>query len=84
MDKYPAPLEFLSHRHTLAWLLVPVMFLPIAMAILFLFSQIFALVNDTISASALLWSALALCILWCFSFVLLLLCTVFFLLQEDM
>ena len=83
MDRLPAPLDFLAQRQTLAWLLVPVMFLPVAMAVLFLFSQVFALLNDAISASALNWTALALCILWCLSLVSLLLCTVFFLLQEE-
>ena len=83
MDRFPAPLEILTHRQTLSWLLVPVMFLPIAVAILFLFGRVFALLNDTISASALDWTALALCILWCGSLVLLLLCTVFLLLSEE-
>ena len=83
MDRFPTPLEFLTHRQTLSWLLVPVMFLPIVAVILFLFSRIFALLNDTISASALDWTALALCILWCVSLVLLLLCTVFLLLREE-
>ena len=84
MDRLPAPLEFLTDRRTLAWLLVPVMFLPIGVVILFLFGRVFALLSDTFSASALDWSALALCILWCVSLVLLLLCTAFLLLREGL
>ena len=82
MDRLPDPLELLTRRQTLSWLLVPVMFLPIVLAILFLFGRVFALLNDTISASALDWTALVLCILWCVSLVLLLLCTVLLLLRD--
>jgi len=83
MDRLPAPLEFLANRQTLAWLLVPVMFLPIGITLLFLFGRIFALLGDAISASILDWSALALSILWCLSLVLLLLCAVLILLWEE-
>ena len=82
MDRIPAPLELLTDRRTLAWLLVPVMFFPIGMAILFLFAQIFALLNDTLSASILVGTALALGILWCVSLVLLLICAALLLLCE--
>ena len=82
MDRFPAPLEVLTNRQTLAWLLVPVMFLPIVITILFLFGQVFALFGDTISASVLNWAALAFCVFWCVSLVLLLLCTVFMVLWE--
>jgi len=83
MDRFPAPLELLTDRRTLAWLLVPVLFLPIGVAILFLFGRVFAMLNDAFSASVLDWTALALCILWCLSLVLLLLCTAFLLLLEE-
>ena len=83
MDRFPTSLEFLTRRQTLSWLLVPVLFLPIVVAILFLFGRIFALLNDTVSASAIDWTALALCILWCVSLVLLLLCAVFRLLIKE-
>jgi uncharacterized membrane protein len=82
MDRFPAPLEILANRQTLAWLLVPVMFLPVGVTILFLFGRVFALLGDAISASALDWTALALSIFWCLSLILLLLCTVFMLLRE--
>ena len=82
MDRFPAPLEVLTNRQTLAWLLVPVMLLPVGITILFLFARVFALLGDTISAAALDWTALALGILWCLSLILLLLCTVFTLLGE--
>jgi len=82
MDRLPTPLEVLTNRQTLAWLLVPVTLLPIGITILFLFGRFFALLGDVISAAALDWTALALCILWCLSLVLLLLCTVFTLLGE--
>jgi hypothetical protein len=83
MDRFPAPLEFLAHRQTIAWLLVPVLFLPVGITILFLFARTFALLTDTISASVLDWTALVLCILWFLSLVLLLLCVVFRLLLEE-
>jgi len=83
MDRFPAPFEFLASRQTLLWLLVPVIFLPIGTTILFLFGRIFALLSDSFSASVLDWTALALCILWCLSLVLLLLCIVFLLLREE-
>ena len=83
MDHFPAPLEFLAHRRMLSWLLVPVMLLPLAMTILFLFGRVFALLNDSFSALILDWTALALCILWCLALVLLLLCTVLLLLREE-
>ena len=83
MDRFPTPLEFLARRYTLSWLLVPVMLLPIGTTILFLFGQVFALLNDTLSASILHGTALVLCILWCLSLVLLVLCTVLVLLQEE-
>jgi len=82
MDRFSAPLDVLTNRQTLAWLLVPVVFLPIGITMLFLFGRVFALLGDAISAAALDWTALALCILWCLSLVLLLLCTVFVLLRE--
>ncbi|MCL2710184.1 MAG: hypothetical protein FWE95_04820 [Planctomycetaceae bacterium] len=80
MDRFPAPLEVLTNRQTLAWLLVPVLMLPIGITMLFLFGRLFALLGDVISAAALDYTALALGILWCLSLVLLLLCTVFTLL----
>lgn len=83
MDRFPAPLDVLTNRQTLSWLLVPVMFLPIGITILFLFGRIFALLGDAISASVLDWTALILCILWCLSLVLLLLCAVFLLLAKE-
>jgi predicted ferric reductase len=83
MDRFPAPLDFLTHRQTLAWLLVPVLFFPIAATILSIFGRIFALLNDTLSASILDYTALALALLWCLSLVLLLLCAVFRLLREE-
>ena len=83
MDRFPAPLDFLAHRHTLAWLLVPVMLLPIGTTILFLFGQVFALLNDTISALVLHWTALVLSVLWCLALVLLVLCAVLVLLREE-
>jgi len=82
MDRFPASLEFLAHQRTLSWLLVPVMVLPIGITILFLFGRVFALLHDTFSASVLDWTALALCILWCLSLILLLLCAVLMLLRE--
>jgi len=81
MGHFLSPLELFTNKHTLAWLLVPVMFLPISVTILFLFSRIFALLGDAFSASILDWTALMLCILWCFSLILLLLCTVLLLLN---
>ena len=81
MDR--VPLEFLANRRTLAWLLVPVMLLPVGTTILFFFGRVFALLNDSFSASVLDWTALALCILWCLTLILLLLCTVLVLLQEE-
>jgi len=83
MDHFPAPIEFLAHRRTLAWLLVPVMMLPVAATILFIFGRVFALLNDVFSASILDWTALTLGILWFLSLVLLLLCTVLLLLREE-
>ena len=83
MDRFPNPFDFLASRQVLSWLLVPVMFLPIGMTILFLFGRVFALLNDSFSASMLDWTALALCILWCLSFVLLVLCLAFLLLREE-
>ena len=83
MDRFPAPLEFLAHRHTLSWLLVPVILLPVGTTILFLFGQVFALLNDTFSASVLNWTALILCIFWCLALVLLVLCAVLVLLKEQ-
>lgn len=83
MDRFPAPLDFLANRQTLSWLLVPVMFLPIGMTILFFFGRIFALLNDSLSALVLDWTALALCLFWCLSLLLLLLCTAFLLLREE-
>lgn len=83
MDRFPAPLEFFTRRRTLAWLLVPVMLLPIAMAILFIFGRVFALLQDTFSASILDWTALALGMIWCLLLVVLLLCTVLTLLREE-
>jgi len=83
MDHFPAPLVFLTHRQTLAWLLVPVMLLPIAITVLFIFGRVFALLGDALSASILDWTALALGITWCLSLVLLLICTGFLLLREE-
>jgi len=83
MDRFPAPLDVVTNRQTLSWLLVPVMFLPIGVTILFVFGRVFALLGDAISASVLDWTALALCVLWCLSLVLLLLCTVFLLLAKE-
>jgi len=85
MDRVPAPspLEFLAHKRTLSWLLVPVMLLPVGTTILFLFGQVFALLHDPFSASILAWVALTLCILWCLALVLLLLCAVLVLLREE-
>jgi len=83
MDRVPSPLEFLANRQTLAWLLVPVVFLPVAVTILFLFGRVFALLGDTLSASILDWTALAFCIIWCLTLVSLLLCTAFLLLWEN-
>ena len=81
MDR--VPLEFLANRRTLSWLLVPVVLLPVGATILFFFGRVFALLNDSFSASVLDWTALTLCILWFLSLVLLLLCTVLVLLQEE-
>ena len=83
MDRFPAPLDFLANRRTLAWLLVPVMFIPVSIAVLFIFGRIFTLLNDTFSASILDWTALALGILWCLSLVVLLICTVLLTLREE-
>ena len=82
-NDYMDPLKFLTDHRTLAWLLVPVMFLPIGVTILFLFARIFALLNDSFSAAVLDGTALAFCICWCLSLVLLLVCTVFLLLQRN-
>ena len=83
MDRFPAPWDFLTNRQTLAWMLVPVMFLPIGTAVLFLFGRVFALLGDPFSASVLDFTALGLCIVWCLSLVLLLICTAFRLLWEE-
>jgi len=83
MDRFPAPLDVFANRQTLLWLLVPVMFLPIGITILFLCGRIFALWNDTFSASALAGTALLFCVLWCLSLILLLLCTVLLLVREE-
>ena len=83
MDHFPAPLDLLANRRTLAWLLVPVMFLPVSMAVLVIFGRIFALLNDTFSASILDWTALALGILWCLSLIALLICVVLLTLREE-
>ena len=83
MDRFPAPLELLTNRQTLSWLLVPVMFLPIGVTVLFLFGRVFALLGDAISAAILDGTALAFGIIWCLSLILLLLCTVFLLLSEE-
>ena len=83
MDRFPDPLEFLTHRRTLSWLLVPVMSLPIGTTVLFLFGRVFALLNDTLSASILDGTALGLCILWCLSLVLLVICVVLVFLGEE-
>jgi len=83
MDRLPTPLEFLTNRRTLAWLLVPVMFFPIGIAILFLFARIFALLNDTFSASILDGTALVLGILWCLSLILLSIVTALLVLYEE-
>lgn len=82
MGRFPAPLDVLVNRRALSWLLVPVMFLPIGITILFLFGRVFAMLGDAISASVLDGTTLALCILWCLSLVLLLLCSVLILLKE--
>jgi hypothetical protein len=83
MDRFPAPLELLTNRQTLSWLLVPVMFLPIGITVLFLFGRVFALLGDAISAAILDGTALAFGIVWCLALILLLLCTVFLLLSVD-
>ena len=83
MDRIPSPLDYLANRQTLAWLLVPVMVLPVAVTILFLFGQVFALLGDALSASILNWTALVFCIVWCLALVLLLLCTACLLLWEN-
>ena len=83
MDRFPAPFEILAQRRTLSWLLVPVMLLPIGTTVLFLFGQVFALLNDTLSASVLHWTALALSIVWCLTLVLLGLCAVLVLLRDE-
>ena len=83
MDRFSAPWKILANRQTLAWLLVPTMFLPVGITMLFLFGRLFALLGDALSASILDWTALTLCILWCLSLVLLLLCTVFTFLWEE-
>ena len=83
MNRFPAPLELLTRRNTLSWLLVPVLLLPIGTTILFLFGQVFALLNDPLSASVLNWTALVLCIFWCLALVLLVLCAVLVLLREE-
>jgi len=59
------------------------MLLPIGTTVLFLFARVFALLNDVFAASILDGVALALCILWCLSLILLVLCAVFVLLQEE-
>ena len=82
MDRSSAPLDLLANRRTLAWLLVPVMFLPVSMAVLVIFGRIFALLNDTFSASILDFTALALGILWCVSLIVLLICVVLLILRE--
>ena len=83
MGRFPFPLDVFANRRMLSWLLVPVMSLPIGITILFLFGRVFALFGDTIAALALDGTALALAILWCLSLVLLLVCTVFLLLCEQ-
>ena len=83
MDHFPVPLDVLANRQTLSWLLVPVMFLPIGVTILFLCARIFALWSDSFSASVLDGTALALCVLWSLSLIALLLCTVLLLLREE-
>ena len=83
MDHFSAPFESQFLRRTLAWLLVPVLFLPIATTVLFIFGRIFALLNDALSAAILDYTALALGIIWGLSLVLLLLCSVFLLLREE-
>ena len=83
MDRFPAPLELLTNRQTLSWLLVPVIFLPIGITVLFLFGRVFALLGDAVSAAVLGGTALACGIIWCLSLILLLLCTVFLLLCEE-
>ena len=82
MDYFPTPLGVLANRQTLAWLLVPVLFLPVVVTILFLFGRVFAFLGDAFSASILDGTALVFCIVWCLTLVLLLLCTVFMLLWE--
>ena len=83
MDRFPSPLDFFTDRKTLAWLLVPVVILPIGITVLFLFARIFVLFSDAFSAWILDGTSLVLCILWCLSLVLILLCVVFRLLQEE-
>ena len=84
MDRLTMPFEILANRQTLSWLLVPVMFLPIGITILFLCGRVFAMLGDALSVLVLDWTALALCIVWCLSLVLLLICTVFTLLWEEL
>ena len=83
MDRFPYPLDVLATRQSLAWLLVPVLFLPVSTTMLFLFAQLFALLGDALSAAVLAWTALALCMLWLLALVLLLLCTVLMLLRTS-
>jgi hypothetical protein len=83
MDRFPASLDFLANRQMLSWLLVPVMLLPIGTTFLFIFGRVFALLNDSFSASILDGTALVLGILWCLTLVLLLLCVTFLLLREE-
>jgi len=83
MDRLPTPLEILADRRILSWFLVPVVSLPIGMAVLFLFGQIFALLGDTFSASMLNGTALVLGIFWCLSLVFLLIGAAFMLLREE-
>ncbi|MDR0328119.1 MAG: hypothetical protein LBI05_07490 [Planctomycetaceae bacterium] len=83
MDNLPSPLDYLANRRTLSWLLVPITFLPIGLTVLFGFGRVFALLNDTLSASILDGTALALGILWCLSLVLLLLCAALIVLREE-
>jgi hypothetical protein len=83
MGHFPSPLEVLANRQTLSWMLVPVMFLPIGVTVLFILGRVFALLNDAFSASILDGTALALGILWCLSLVSLLLCAVLLILREE-
>jgi len=62
---------------------MPVLFLPIGTAILFLFGRIFALLSDPLSAAILDGTALLIGVLWCFSLVLLLVCTACLLLRQE-